>query len=144
MIVNFTQSTPTLPLIDGWQISPTYVMIGASIKPTPRPNKIAATYISSSDFAKNSINQPMMCGILTKIIDFFLPSGSKTIPEATLPIGWNMNAILANQDAWASVNDKISFESRWPRPLNAGIHTVGKATENWDEIDVKLRLINFF
>lgn len=68
-------------------ISPTYVIIGASINPTPNPSNVAAMYISSNDDAKYSIVHAMMCGILTKIIAFFRPSGSDTKPEKTLPIG---------------------------------------------------------
>lgn len=40
-----------MPRIDGCVISPTYVMIGASMKPTPRPSSTAATNTMPVDCA---------------------------------------------------------------------------------------------
>lgn len=75
-------------------ISPTYVTIGASIKPTPRPSSTAAMNISSSDWAKCNIIHAMMCGMLTRIIARFRPIGSVIQPESILPNGWHMNGML--------------------------------------------------
>lgn len=48
----------------------------------------------------------MMCGILTINIDRFLPSGSRAIPDSTLPNGWHIKAILPKKKI---VKFKITF-----------------------------------
>lgn len=62
-------------------------MIGASIKPTPRPINIAAPNTISEELANASINHDKMCGILNNIIARFLPIGSDNHPERALPSG---------------------------------------------------------
>lgn len=62
-------------------------MIGASIRPTPRPSKANPTYVISSDCAEYKSSQAMMCGMLTRNIALRLPSGSVNIPEKRHPIG---------------------------------------------------------
>lgn len=70
-------------------------MVGASINPTPRPNRTFATYISQMLSALEIINQAMPRGIFTTIIDGFLPNGSVLkveicdIPSKLLATGYD-------------------------------------------------------
>lgn len=67
------------------QISPTYVTIGASIKPTPSPRKEAPMKIPVIDVEKYNKYHPNTNGILTHHIAFFRSIGSVIIPENRLP-----------------------------------------------------------
>lgn len=118
-----------MPRMDGCVISPTYVMIGASMKPTPRPSSTAATNTSSLDCAKYSIVHAMMCGMLTSIIALRRPIGSEIQPDRALPIGWLMYATLPYQVACSAVKCSVSSGLRSVcRPRSTGMTMVGKAT----------------
>lgn len=74
--------------IDLYQISPTYVIIGASISPTPSPNNTVAEKTSVSVLALYIKIHAIMCGILTRSIARFRPKGSDNHPENKLPKLW--------------------------------------------------------
>lgn len=76
-----------MPRIDGSQISPTYVMIGASIRPTPSPNKMVAANNVVNDWALYIMIHAIICGILTRNMAFLRPNGSDSQPEKRLPTG---------------------------------------------------------
>lgn len=65
-------------------------MIGASMKPTPSPSKMAAMKTISEELANASIVHAMICGMLTRIMAFFRPIGSDIQPDSALPMGWLM------------------------------------------------------
>lgn len=91
-------------------------MMGASINPTPSPNKMFATKIIQTLLAEYIMNQAMTWGMLTISIARFLPIGSEwgiriyyynqmysscvaqklpvIQPDAILPSGWQIYAIL--------------------------------------------------
>lgn len=104
-----------------YQISPTYVRIGASIRPVPNPINTTAAYSSKCDWAKYNRAQAIICGILTKIIDLLRPKGSVTHPERALPIGWPTKPRLPN-DCIIQINFSntlahtmsVTYHTRWP------------------------------
>lgn len=131
------------------QISPTYVMIGASIRPTPSPKRTFATKISYTSLALYIISQAITWGIFTKNIARLRPSGSAIKPDIKLPTGWQMNAILAvsrrnenylriltlsfkiipNHDACEGDSRKYSLVLCWFKmPVVAGITIAGNAS----------------
>lgn len=74
-------------LYDIYQISPTYVIIGASIRPTPNPIIAIAIKTISAELAYARSAQPMKCGILNRIMALFRPIGSENQPDMTHPMG---------------------------------------------------------
>lgn len=111
-------------------ISPTYVMIGASIKPTPRPSNTLAVNTSAIDVALYIIIQAITCGMFTRNIARFLPNGSDIHPDKMLPTGWQMKAMLPNHDASDGDSFKYSLAlGPFACPVNAGITMVGYATD---------------
>lgn len=59
-----------------YQISPMYVMIGDSIRPTPRPSNEFAMKISVTVVALYNIYHAIINGIFTSNIEVFRPNGS--------------------------------------------------------------------
>lgn len=137
-----------MPLIDGWlrktgnahlrwsmseqfqphQISPMYVRMGASISPMPQPKSAVAMKTISMDEAKYISSHAAMCGMFTMIIALFRPSDSPSHPERQLPTGWQIYAMLPNQDAWEAVKCRYSCGlCTLSIPVNAGMRIVGKA-----------------
>lgn len=78
-----------------YQISPTYVIIGASINPTPKPSNAIPIKISLSEVEKYNNPHPNKCGILTMSIAIFRPIGSVIIPDNALPTIVRVVEILA-------------------------------------------------
>lgn len=125
----FRASDRIEPIKSAHQISPTYVMIGASIKPTPNPSKIIAKNTSDNVWDLYIRIHAIICGILTKNMAFLRPNGSASQPEKRLPTGWQMYAMLPNHEACVGVMCKNSlalFTLSWP--VSAGITIVANAT----------------
>lgn len=120
-----------MPRIDGSQISPTYVIIGASISPTPRPSSTVATKTSVNDCALYIMIQAIMWGTLTMNMAFLRPSGSDSQPEKRLPTGWQMYAMLPSHDDCDGVkcrNSSALLILSWP--VKAGMTMVANDTAN--------------
>lgn len=71
----------------GWQVSPRYVIMGASMKPIPIPRMILAANSMGIVLEKQYSSQPTTKGIFTRIIDHLRPKNSTISPDIRLPIG---------------------------------------------------------
>ena len=103
-------------------------MMGASIKPIPKPNKAVEIKTISIDDALYINAHAIMCGMLTTIIAVLRPRASPIHPEKQLPSGWQMNARLPNHDDCDGVICRYSFGlCTSSMPVSAGMTIVGKA-----------------
>lgn len=83
-----------------YQISPRYVITGASIRPTLTPSKPTADMTISLDVALASVVHATTIGIFTSSMANLRPSWSVIQPEPTLPISSPINTRLpVNCDA---------------------------------------------
>lgn len=121
----------SIPRMDGSHISPTYVMIGASIRPTPKPNSTWAENKAVSVCALYIMIQAMICGMFTRNMAFLRPSGSASQPENRLPTGWHMYAMLPSHDTCAGDKCNISLALLMGSlPVSAGMTMVANDTDN--------------
>lgn len=106
------------------------MIIGASIKPTPSPNNDNPIKTCGNVVEKYNKNHPTKCGIFTKSIALFRPSGSVIGPERRLPITVRIDIILPSQDACVGVMRSVSlgFVSEF-RPVSAGISSIVNTDE---------------
>lgn len=83
-------------LTQTYAISPMYVMVGASIRPVPKPRITVATKICVNVLEKYSRAHARMCGIFTINMARLRPSGPTNRPEQNAPNGWHMDEMLPN------------------------------------------------
>lgn len=116
------------PLSRGSTVSPTYVSMGASLRPMLRPNATHDTYSSNVLSARHSTNQPISCGTLTKAKHHFRPIISCSTPDNRPPVGWHTSSTLPYHDA--SAPDSVM--SPWPwlsSDISDPMTTVGMAND---------------